>query len=163
MEMEGRSRKLYCFSYVLGYSRLRYAEFTTDIRTHNLIKLHLNAFLYTGGTTSEILYDNLKQVVLERKIKASESTFNSIFLQFSGHYGFTVRLCYPNRPQTKGKVENSIKFIRGNFLNGRQFSSLQDINNQCSLWLNGRSKLFHAPNLNAYWNLMIGRIREGRS
>ena len=33
-------------------------------------------------------------------------------MAFSDHYGFTVRLCYPNRPQTKGKVENSIKFIR---------------------------------------------------
>ncbi|MGC8618664.1 MAG: IS21 family transposase, partial [Thermoplasmata archaeon] len=111
IEMDGRSRKLYGFSYVLGYSRYRYVEFTTDIRTENLIKLHMNAFLYTGGTPKEILYDNMKQVVLDRKLKASESKFNSLFLQFADHYGFLVTLCYPNRPQTKGKVENSIKLI----------------------------------------------------
>jgi hypothetical protein len=46
-----------------------------------------------------------------------------------------VRLCYPNRHQTKGKVENSIKFVRSNFFNGREFSSLQDINTQFSQWL----------------------------
>ena len=69
IEVDGRNRKLYCFSYILGYSRLRYVEFITDIRTQSLIKLHLNAFRYTGGIPSEILYDNLKQVVLERRIR----------------------------------------------------------------------------------------------
>lgn len=100
----------------MGYSRYRYAEFTTDMRTENLIKLHMNAFLYTGGTTTEILYDNMKQVVLDRKLKAKESKFNSLFSQFSEHYGFLVTLCYPNRPQTKGKVENSIKFTKKQLL-----------------------------------------------
>ena len=143
IEVDGKQRKLYCFSYVLGYSRLRYVEFITDIRTQSLIKMHLDAFRYTGGITSEILYDNLKQVVLERRIKAKESTFNSDFMAFSDHYGFTVRLCYPNRPQTKGKVENSIKFIRSNFFNGREFSSLPDINAQCSQWLDRVNSTVH--------------------
>ena len=143
IEVDGRHRKLYCFSYVLGYSRFRYVEFTTDISTQPLIKLHMNAFRHTGGITSEILYDNMKQVVIERKIKAKESTFNSYFMAFSDHYGFTVRLCYPNRPQTKGKVENSIKFIRNNFFNGREFSSLLDINAQCSQWLDRVNSTVH--------------------
>ena len=143
IEVDGRHRKLYCFSYILGYSRLRYVEFITDIRTQSLIKLHLDAFRYTGGITSEILYDNLKQVVLERRIRAKESTFNADFMMFSDHYGFTVRLCYPNRPQTKGKVENSIKFIRSNFFNGREFSSLQDVNTQASSWLDKVNSSVH--------------------
>ena len=127
--------RLYAFSYILGYSRYRYVEFTVDISTQNLIKLHINAFRYTGGIPSEILYDNMKQVVLERKIKASESRFNEVFMQMSQYYAFVVRLCYPYRPQTKGKVERSIGYIRGNFFNGREFSSLQDINVQCERWL----------------------------
>jgi transposase len=138
IEVDGRLRKLYCFSYVLGYSRMRYVEFITDISTQNLIRLHINdinAFRYTGGITSEILFDNMKQVVLERRKSVGESKFNSDFMSFSDHYGFTIRLCYPHCPQTKGKVENSIKFIRNNFFNGREFSSLQDINIQCSQWL----------------------------
>ncbi len=143
IEVDGKQRKLYCLSYVLGYSRLRYVEFITDIRTQSLIKLHLDAFRYTGGITSEILYDNLKQVVLERRIKAKESTFNADFMRFSDHYGFTVRLCYPNMPQTKGKVENSIKFVRNNFFNGREFSSLQDVNRQCSQWLDRVNSTVH--------------------
>ena len=143
IEVDGKQRKMYCFSYVLGYSRFRYVEFTTDISTQPLIKLHMNAFRYTGGITSEILFDNMKQVVIERKIKSKESRFNSYFMAFSDHYGFTVRLCYPNRPQTKGKVENSIKFIRSNFFNGREFSSLPDINAQCSQWLDRVNSTVH--------------------
>ncbi len=77
----------------------------------------------------------MKQVVLDRKLSAQESRFNSLFIQFSEHYGFSVKLCYPNRPQTKGKVENSIKFIRNNFFNGREFHSLEEINSRCSVWL----------------------------
>ena len=49
---------------ILGYSRMRYVEFTTDISTENVIKMHLNAFSFFGGFTDTILYDNMKQVVI---------------------------------------------------------------------------------------------------
>ena len=133
--IDGVRKKLYAFSYILGYSRYRYVEFTVDISTQSVIKMHINAFNYTGGLPSDILYDNMKQVVIDRKIKASESTFNQQFIQFSSYYGFNVRLCYPRRPQTKGKVERSIGYVRVSFFNGREFSSLQDVNAQCLSWL----------------------------
>jgi transposase len=142
IEIDGVKKKLYAFSYILGYSRTRYAEYTVDIRVQNLIKMHLNAFRYTGGIPSEILYDNLKQVVLDRKLKASDSTFNAEFRRFAEHYAFNTRLCYPRRPQTKGKIERTIGFLKGNFFNGRIFRDLADVNNQCLEWLktvNGKS------------------------
>jgi hypothetical protein len=77
----------------------------------------------------------MKQIVIDRKIKASESRFNETFLRFSEHYGFEIRLCFPYRPQTKGKIERNIWYLRGNFFNGRNFSSLEDVNAQCSSWL----------------------------
>ena len=144
MEVDGVSKKVYAFSYILGYSRYRYVEFTADIGTENLIKMHLNAFRYTGGIPSEILYDNMKQVVLDRKLKASESTFNRDFMRFSEYYGFNVRLCYPYRPQTKGKIERTIGFLRGNFFNGRTFQSVGDMNSQCSAWLKTVNGNVHA-------------------
>lgn len=77
----------------------------------------------------------MKQIVLERRIKTSESKFNEAFIRLSEHYGFTVKLCWPYRPQTKGKVERNIGYVRSNFFNGRVFESLQDMNKQCSKWL----------------------------
>ncbi|MCL4420969.1 MAG: IS21 family transposase [Candidatus Thermoplasmatota archaeon] len=135
IDMDGKRRKLYAFSMILGYSRYRYVEFTTDISTKNVIRMHLNAFSFFGGFTDTILYDNLKQVVIDRKIKASESRFNPKFMDFAEYYGIVIRLCYPYRPETKGKIENTIKYLRYNFFNGRTFSDLNDLNNQCREWL----------------------------
>ena len=135
IEIDGKRKKLYAFSIILGYSRMRYAEFTTDISTENVIKMHMNAFRSFGGYTDTILFDNMKQIVLERRIKASESVFNMKFRDFSEYYGFIVRLCYPYRAQTKGKIENTIKYLRYNFWAGRTFTSLDDMNAQCLQWL----------------------------
>jgi transposase len=60
IEIDGKSRKLYCFNMVLSYSRMRYVEFTLSIDVRMLIQCHLNAFRYFGGCTKEILYDNMK-------------------------------------------------------------------------------------------------------
>ncbi len=61
LDVDGRRRKLYCFSMILGYSRMRYAIFTLSTDTCTLIQCHLNAFEYFGGYTEEILYDNIKR------------------------------------------------------------------------------------------------------
>jgi transposase len=73
----------------------------------NLIKMHFNTFIHTGRIPFEILYDNMKQVVIDKKIGASESKFNFLFLQFSQHCGFDVRLCYPtvHRERVKLRIQ----------------------------------------------------------
>jgi transposase len=115
VEIDGKFKKLFCFSMILGYSRMRYVEFTFSTDTPTLIQSHLNAFLYFGGCTQEILYDNMKQVVIKRALKSSDSEWNSLFEDFFKHYGFIPRLCRPYRPQTKGKIENTIGYIKRDF------------------------------------------------
>ena len=58
---DGKWKKLYCFLLVLGYLRMRYIEFVTDMSTNTLIRCHQNAYRYFGGYPEEILYDNMKQ------------------------------------------------------------------------------------------------------
>ena len=41
---DGKWKKLYCFLMILGYSRMRYIEFVTDMSTNTLIRCHQNAF-----------------------------------------------------------------------------------------------------------------------
>ena len=132
----GVKRKLYCFLMILGYSRTRYIEFVTDMSTSTLIRCHINAFRYMGGYPAEILYDNMKQVVIKRLLKQSESEMNKQFEDFSGFYGFNPVLCRPYRGQTKGKVERTVSFVRDNFMVGLQYQSLADLNNQAIQWCN---------------------------
>ena len=85
---DGKWKRLYCFLLVLGYSRMRYIEFVTDMSTNVLIRCHQNAFRYFGGYPEESLYDNMKQVVVKRLLKQEDSTLNRQFEDFAGFYGF---------------------------------------------------------------------------
>ncbi|MDF3223324.1 DDE-type integrase/transposase/recombinase, partial [Escherichia coli] len=61
----GRS-PLHVFVAVLGYSRMLYIEFTDNMRYDTLETCHRNAFRFFGGVPREVLYDNMKTVVLQR-------------------------------------------------------------------------------------------------
>ena len=93
----GIERKLFCFFMVLGYCRMRYIKFVTDMTTETLIKCHINAFHYFKGYPNEILYNNMKQVVIKRMLKQSDSTLNKTFEDFAGFYKFKPILCRPYR------------------------------------------------------------------
>lgn len=133
---DGKMKKLYCFLLILGYSRMRYIEFVTDMTTNTLIRCHANAFRYFGGYPEEILYDNMKQVVIKRLLKQEDSTLNRQFEDFAGFYGFKPVLCRPYRGQTKGKVERTVQFVRDNFMVGIKYESLDDLNGQALAWCN---------------------------
>ena len=130
----GQYKKLYCFLMILGYSRNRYIEFVTDMSTDTLIRCHINAFRFFGGYPQEILYDNMKQVVIKRLMKQSDSTMNPQFEDFAGFYGFKPVLCRPYRGQTKGKIERTVRYVRENFMIGRRYRSLADLNSQAVAW-----------------------------
>ena len=121
---------------ILGYSRMRYAVFTLSTDTSTLIQCHLNAFEYFGGYTEEILYDNIKTVILKRALRAGDHQWNPKFEDFFSHHGFIPRLCKPYCPQTKGKIENTIGYVKRDFLLGGTFSSLDDLNRQLLQWCN---------------------------
>ena len=141
---DGKWKKLYCFLMILGYSRMRYIEFVTDMSTNTLIRCHQNAFRYFGGYPEEILYDNMKQVVIKRLLKQEDSTLNRQFENFAGFYGFKPILCRPYRGQTKGKVERTVQFVRDNFMVGIQYNSLADLNGQALAWCNKVNGNVHA-------------------
>ena len=88
----GEWKKLYCFLMILGYSRRRYIEFVTEMSTSTLIRCHMNAFRYYGGYPDEILYANMKQAVVKRLLRQSDSTLNSQFGDFAGFYGVYAKI-----------------------------------------------------------------------
>lgn len=139
----GEYKKLYCFLMILGYSRMRYIEFVTDMSTETLIRCHINAFRYFGGYTEEILYDNMKQVVIKRLLKQEDSELNKQFEDFAEFYGFKPVLCRPYRGQTKGKVERTVQYVRDNFMTGIKYTSLNDLNGQAVNWCNKVNSRVH--------------------
>ncbi|KDU44156.1 integrase core domain protein, partial [Escherichia coli 3-373-03_S4_C1] len=83
-----------------------YIEFTDNMRYDTLETCHRNAFRFFGGVPREVLYDNMKTVVLQRDAyQTGQHRFHPSLWQFGKEMGFSPRLCRPFRAQTKGKVE----------------------------------------------------------
>lgn len=108
--------KLSVFIGTMGWSRAAYIEFCDDERVETLISCHDNAFRAFGGVPVEALLDNMKTVVIERNIYGQGlHRFHPAFLDYARHAGFVPRLCAPYRPQTKGKVERFIGYLKRSF------------------------------------------------
>ena len=125
---DGRPVSVYAFVMVLGFSRMRYVEFTTSMRLPVMLLAMQRAFAYFGGTPGEVLFDNMKQVRLP-------SGLNPLLLDFARHYGFLVKTHRVRRPRTKGKVERAVGYVKESFLRGRTFTDLSDLTHQARLWM----------------------------
>ena len=111
-----RSAKMKVFIATLGWSRTAYVEFCDDERVETLIACHERAFLSFGGVPTEVLYDNMKTVVLERNTYGRGAhRFHPGFLDYARHSGVLPLLCQPYRAQTKGKVERFIGYLKRSF------------------------------------------------
>jgi transposase len=109
---------LSAFVATMGYSRASYVEFVTDERLPTLLGCHERAFDFFGGVPHEVLYDNVKTVVIGRDAYGPGlHRYQPAFLDFSAHCGFVPRLCKPYRAKTKGKVERFNGYLRRSFYN----------------------------------------------
>jgi len=129
---EGR-RRVYLFSYLLGYSRRQYLRFVESQDFATTLREHVRAFEYLGGVAATCLYDNMKVVVTG--YDGDVPLYNARFLAFATHYGFRPLACRPRRPQTKGKVEKKFHYVETSLLNGRTFRTLEHLNEVTLWWL----------------------------
>lgn len=109
---------LSAFVATLGFSRASYVEFVTDEKFETLKHCHVRAFEYFGGVPTDVLYDNMKTVVLQRNTYGEGChRFHPGLWDLAKQFGFTPRLCKPYRAQTKGKVERFNRYLRNSFYN----------------------------------------------
>ena len=132
--------KLAGFILVLSYSRYLFAHLFPRHSFEFFIEGHLKAFKALNGTTHALLYDNLKSVVLKLK---PELRHNPRFLEFCRHYGIRIRLCNPARGNEKGRVERTIRTLRGTFFNAANYSSMKTMNQGLYEWVEKKNQTMH--------------------
>lgn len=133
----GEPTRVHIFVMTLGYSRRGYAEGYLNERMDSLLSAHERAFAHFGGVCQSLLYDRMRTVTIgttEDDAGVRRAKLNPTFQAFAGHWGFAIRLCRPYRAKTKGKVESGVKYIKRNFVPGRQFADLEDFNAQLAAW-----------------------------
>ncbi len=133
-DMYGRTTRVYFFCMVLSYSRMHFVYFHPEpFTTETAIKAHEYAFRYFGGRTQTIMYDQ------DRVFVVSENLGNIIFVpefeEYVNTVGYSIILCRARDPQTKGKVEAFVKYVKENFLEGRIFAGIDSLNSAALHWL----------------------------
>ena len=127
-----KGRKLYAFVLTLAYSRMVFLRFFLGMRMREFLQGFADAFTSLNGVPRAVLIDNLKSGVTERV--GPLVRFNESFLHLANHYAFDPRAAGIRRGNEKGRVERTIRYIRSNFFEGREYLSLADLNEQARLW-----------------------------
>ena len=127
-------RRLSFFVMVLCFSRKLYVEFTLAERQEQFLACHQNAFQYFHGVPRRVMVDNLKSAVLSHP-RGQPAVYHPRYLDFAAHYGFQVRACNVRAAHEKGRVENAVGYIKGNFLPGLEFTSLSAVQTAARHWM----------------------------
>jgi len=126
--------KLYIFAAVLSRSRFKYIAFQDKpFTTLDLIFHLLNCFDYIGGMPEEIVIDQDSVMVVSEN--HGDIIYTKDFAYFIQEMGLKMYVCRKADPETKGKVENTIGFVKKNFLSVRDFKMLQEAQESLEKWL----------------------------
>ncbi len=128
-------RRLLGFVMVLSWSRMIFVQFYLGDAMPNFLRGHTEAFNCWKHVPRQILYDNLKSAVIERRGDAIR--FNETLLELAKHYRFEPVPVNVARGNEKGRVERAISFIRTSFFQAREYEDLNDLNRQALEWCEG--------------------------
>lgn len=137
-----KSFKVYFVCFVLCHSRQMFVTFSTvPYNTESFIDAHNEVFEYLGAYPSAILYDQTKLVVIKEEYR--ELILNNEFGKYALQIGFNVRACEGYDPESKGMVEKAVSFVKSSFLNGRDFTGINDLRKQSFEWLHKANNRIH--------------------
>lgn len=129
---EGKRRRPWIFRIVLSYSRKAYSEAVWQQTTESFLQCLENAFRQFGGVPRRLVIDNLKAAV--SRADWYDPEIHPKLQSFAQYYGTVILPTKPYTPRHKGKVENSVKYVKRNALQGRRFASLAEENQFLADW-----------------------------
>ena len=132
IDMAGNTWRCACFVMVCHHCGFRYVEFFPNARQENLFIGMIHAFSVMG-IPKRVLTDNMKSVTLGRDA-AGNVIYNHDYDTFQHLLGFRTELCRVAHPFTKGAVERLVRYVKENFIQGREFINVSDLNEKAAMW-----------------------------
>lgn len=127
-------KNIYFFSMLLCHSRMKFFVVReTPFTAQSAVDAHERAFEFFEGIPRQIVYD--QDSVFLSKENLGDLIMTDIFNRYQSGRPFKVQFCRAADPQSKGKVENVVKYIKQNFLYNRQYLNEVTINHQALDWL----------------------------
>lgn len=138
---DGNHYRCACFAMICHHCGERYIEFFPNAKQENLFIGMIHAFVLMG-IPKYVLTDNMKSVVIGRD-PDKHPIWQHDYENFMKTVGFETKLCKPRHPFTKGAVERLIRFVKDNFIPGRVFSNITELNYQALSWCRFQNSRYH--------------------
>ena len=117
---------------VCHHCGFRYIEFFPNARQENLFIGMIHSFALMG-IPKRVLTDNMKSVTIGRDASGNV-LYNHDYDEFQNLLGFRTELCKVAHPFTKGSVERLVRYVKENFIQGREFINVSELNEKALLW-----------------------------
>jgi transposase len=127
--------KVYIFVMVLSRSRQKFMYFQLrPFNADDFVEAHNLAFrYYCGCRPHEIAYDQDRVMTVGEN--AGDLLLTERFETYRRYAGFSLYLCHAFDPESKGKIENVVKYVKNNFLSCRTFTGIAELNSEGLKWL----------------------------
>ena len=130
----GQSLKVYFLAMCLSRSRYKFVYFSrTPFTTALAVYAHELAFEFFGGLPRKIVYDQDKVFLVNENL--GDLVLTRGFRTLVREHGFEPVFCRKSDPQSKGKIENVVKYVKYNFLRGRELVDTDLLNKEVLGWL----------------------------
>lgn len=131
---QGKRIKVCFFLMILSRSRYKYVRFSDQHFTaKTAIEAHELAFAFFAGIPAEIVYDQDRVFIVDEN--RGEIILTDEFKAYVRERSFTLHFCRKADPQSKGKVENGVKYVKRNFLYNRPYEDIETLNAAALAWL----------------------------
>lgn len=128
------TKKVYFLAAVLAHSRYKFGYFQDKpFTTQDLIHGMNRMFQYFGGTTKELVVDQDSIIVVSEN--EGDIIYTYEFEQYKLQHKLDIWVCRKADPESKGQVENVVKYVKRNFLPHRTYMEPEDLNLSFLAWL----------------------------
>ncbi len=134
IDQYGKTVKKWFIAFVLSHGRQKYVEWSDKpFTTSSTIEAHENAFKYFEGMPEELVYDQDRLVLVNENYGDLILTYE--FAAYQKEKGFKIHMLRKGDPESKGRIENVVGFVKDNFAKHRTFYSIEKLNEDCLAWL----------------------------
>lgn len=131
---KGRNVKVYFLAMVLQRSRYKFVYLqNVPFTAKTTVYAHHLAFRYFGGMPKKVVYDQDKKMLVRENF--GDYVMTDEFARYVAEAGFEPVFCMAADPQSKGMVENVVRYVKGNFLAGRTYINISSLNEEVVGWL----------------------------
>lgn len=131
--VNGKTLRVHFFIAVLGYSRRIFAKAYSAENQAAWLDGIESAFFFFGGVPLALLSDNSKCLITAHRHRGGVQLTQS-YRHFCQYWAVKPIASTPYYPQSKGKVERAVRYVKENALAGQKVQSLQELNAWLERW-----------------------------